>query len=445
MTSYTGEVTVLGAGNLGRMTINTDSAGLLADAMHWSRLVLAGTMTIFTGAGDLGCDSGNNSSIRTLVTDVTRSMTCFGIGNFCSMTINTGQSTDCRTYPVGRGWLMFGAAMAIGTALLIEQRIASLNCRNDLRSCALMTGDAERMIVFGIGDFSGMTISTEQTANRRQDVVGGIVRAMTRSTGYRLFRCNGGTHFCSGTLMTGVTRHMIILCTLYFRSMAINAGGVSWGDIMLWGRLMLSGAMATRTGAGGLGGDGRNNCRIGALVTGGASGVTCLGIRNLSGMTIRAGQATNRCGDAMWRGWNVLIVSMARGTGASGLGGNSGNDQRIGTLVTGLTGGVVCFSVGHLSGMTIRAGQATNCRCDIVCRSWLMLSGSVAGRTGTRGLGCNGRHNRRIRALMTGLTSGMICLGVRDFTRMAISAGQATNRCCDIVGRSWVMLVNPMT
>lgn len=52
------------------MTINTDGARLLGDAVGRSRLVLAGTMAIFAGAGNLGLDSRLHKRIGTLMTGI---------------------------------------------------------------------------------------------------------------------------------------------------------------------------------------------------------------------------------------------------------------------------------------------------------------------------------------------------------------------------------------
>lgn len=81
------------------------------------------------------------------------------------MAISAGQTCYRSTDAMGRGWLMFGAAMAVGTTLLIEQRIACCDCRNNLSSCALMAGDTCRMTIFGIGNLGSMTISTEQATD----------------------------------------------------------------------------------------------------------------------------------------------------------------------------------------------------------------------------------------------------------------------------------------
>jgi len=120
---------------------------------------------------------------------------------------------------------------------------------------------------------------------------------------------------------------------------------------------MLSDTMTRSTGAWCPGGNGGNNCRICALVTGGARSVAGFRTRNLGGMTIRAGEIAKRSRDVMRRGRLMLGSTMAISTGAWCLGGNRGNNCRHDTLVTGGAGGVAGLGICDLCGVTIGTSQ----------------------------------------------------------------------------------------
>lgn len=70
MAGHTGGVIGLGAGNFCRMTINTDGARLLGDAVRRGRVVRAGSMAIIASAGNACLDSPTHRRIGALMAGI---------------------------------------------------------------------------------------------------------------------------------------------------------------------------------------------------------------------------------------------------------------------------------------------------------------------------------------------------------------------------------------
>lgn len=202
-------------------------------------------------------------------------------------------------------------AMTHGTSY----RLLGGNGGSYLGSGAFMAGVTRHVVILGARYLRVMTIDT--------GAVGGgdvmiwcrlmLGNAMAGGTSAGGPSGDGRLNQRIRALMTGGAGGMSVFCVRYSGGMTVGAGQTAnrRRDVMIRGGLMLGGAVTRGAGAGGLGGDGRLNQGIGALMTGGAGGVICFSVRYLSGMAIAAIQAADSRRDPVGRGGLVLRRAVA--------------------------------------------------------------------------------------------------------------------------------------